>query len=159
MMSSWIKGVKQNNRTMQGLLRIGFLLIIWTFIVEGSVFAQDYSAMISDEDEKERLDKYERELESYMKHLLIEDYDVRADSLWDRDYSSIAAFKRSVVPNISRWRDIVIKPPVLRVAGEMKRTSYNLNGLQGEWVQLPLENNLSAQGILVIPKNAGKGRP
>ncbi|HLR37600.1 MAG TPA: hypothetical protein VK084_06120 [Chitinophagaceae bacterium] len=159
MMSSWITGVKQNNRTMQGLLRIGFLLIIWTFIVEGSVFAQDYSAMISDEDEQERLNKYERELESYMKHFLIDDYDVRADSLWDRDYSSIAAFKRSIVPNISRWRDIVIKPPTLRVTGEMKRTSYNLDGLQGEWVQLPLENNLSAQGILVIPKNAGKGRP
>lgn len=141
-----------------------FWSVIYSFVLLCCIdfkgaFAQDYKSMISSEDEEERLDRYELELENFLKHYLVDEYEERAKLYWDRDYSSIAAFKRSVTPNVSRWRDVVIKPPKLRVSGELKRTPYDLDGLKGEWIELPLGENISAQGILVIPPSADKSKP
>lgn len=124
-----------------------------------NAIGQDYRSMISKEDEQKRLDLYEAELEKYLVSYLVDEYENRSKQVWNRDYSNIPAFKRSVVPNLSRWRDVVIKPPVLRVSGELIRTPYNMDGLQGEWIQLPLGDQVSAQGILVMPQNADKDYP
>ncbi len=135
------------------------VFVLLSSTVYERVHAQDYTSMITKEDEEKRLDKYESELEGYLRHYLVDEYEERAKVYWDRDYSSIAAFKWSVAPNVSRWRDVVIKPPRLRVSGELKRTPYNMDGLKGEWIQLPLGDNMSAQGILVIPPQASKNKP
>lgn len=55
-------------------------------------------------------------------------------------------------PKASKVREVVIKPPNLRGSGVLKQTPYNLDGLQGEWIELPLGDSMSAQGILVMPK-------
>ncbi|MFD1628320.1 alpha/beta hydrolase family protein [Pseudopedobacter beijingensis] len=138
----------------------GFWAIIFGlfFIFHTRGYAQDYKSLISVDDEKKRLDSYELELEAYLKHYLIDEYPARAQQLWNRDYSSIPAYIRSVQPNVLRWKDVVIKPPMLRKSGEIKRTAYNFEGLAGEWIELPL-GNISAKGILVMPKNASKNKP
>lgn len=143
----------------------GFFYLILLFVCAPylGLFAQNYKSMVSEEEEEEeeqkRLDSYEAELEYYLKHYLVDEYETRSENYWNRDYSNIDAFKRSVAPNLSRWRDIVIKPPNLRVSGELKRTSYNMDGLEAEWIQLPLGDKMSAQGILVIPKQASVNKP
>lgn len=122
------------------------------------VFAQDYKSLVSSDDEQKRLDKYELELEDYMKNYLIDEYGERALNQWNRDYSSIPSYIRSLEPNISRWKSVVIKPPILRKSGTIKRTPYDFEQLNGEWLELPL-GNISAQGILIVPKTASKDSP
>lgn len=122
-------------------------------------FAQDYKQIISTIDEKTRLDEYQESLEHYLIDYLVNEYDHRAELLWDRDYSSADALQRSVEPNRNRWRDRVIKPPLLRKTGGIIKTPYDLgDDLQGSWVKLPL-GSISAEGILILPKGASKDNP
>lgn len=144
---------------MKIYLRTIYISYILISTISIGVFAQDYTAMISKEDEQTRLDQFESELEDYLRHYLVDEYETRSKQFWNRDYTSIPAFTRSVKPNVSRWREVVIKPPNLRVSGELKRTPYNIDGLHGEWIQLPLGDKISAQGILVMPANVDNIKP
>ena len=100
--------------------------------------------------ETERTDSYAAQLESYLKQHLIDEYDERASALWHRDYSSISAFERSVEPNRNRWSSVVIKPPVLTITGPLMRKPYTIEGISGEWVELPL-GPITAQAFLAFP--------
>ncbi len=107
---------------------------------------------------EQRNREYKQQLESYLQHWIIEEYDQRADQAWSRDYSSIAAFERSVEPNRQRWREI-LNPPEFRKTGPMSRKPHaGLSDLSAEWVVLPL-GPVTAQGILVFPEGASKEKP
>lgn len=107
------------------------------------------------EEETARTDAYAAQLEKYLQQYLVSEYDARAAKAWHRDYSSEAAFQRSVAPNRERWEKVVIKPPVLQKTGALVKHPYQLEGVQAEWIELPL-GGLTAQAVLAFPKNAAK---
>ncbi len=101
---------------------------------------------------------YKGQLEKYLQEWIVEGYEKRSAKAWNRDYSAIEAFKRSVEPNRERWR-AVLNPPRLRKTGPLKRTPHPyLQGVNAEWVELPL-GPISAQAILVFPEGASKDNP
>ncbi|HUX96601.1 MAG TPA: hypothetical protein VMV47_12785 [Bacteroidales bacterium] len=110
--------------------------------------------------ETERTDVYESQLENYLRQYLTDEYNERASLLWKRDYSNIDAFIRSVEANRERWASVVIKPPVLTKSGPVIRKPYTIEGITGEWLELPL-GGISAQAFLAFPAGvpAGKGVP
>ena len=114
--------------------------------------------LISKEAQTARTDAYENELTKYLTNYLIDQYDTRAANAWNRDYSSIPAFIRSVQPNREKWASMVIKPPVLRKTGAVKIRPYNLGDLKAEWIEVPL-GILKAEAILAFPPNASKDKP
>jgi dienelactone hydrolase len=116
------------------------------------------SEEMPDQLKEQRTQVYKDQLETYLQHWIIEDYDTRAENAWDRDYSSIDAFQRSVEPNRERWRKI-LNPPDLRKTGPLTRKPHAyLTDIHAEWVELPL-GQITAQGILVFPDNASKDHP
>ncbi|MFT3947742.1 MAG: alpha/beta hydrolase family protein [Agriterribacter sp.] len=120
-------------------------------------WAQHKKVLLPEEDEK-RISLYEKELEKYLANYLVNEYEERSSKLWKRDYSSIAAFERSVAKNRQRWEEVVIKPPVLSKTGALKRKPYNILGIEAEWLELPL-GNLSAQAVIAFPPTASSGKP
>lgn len=108
--------------------------------------------------EAERTDQYADQLETYLQHWLVDDYPERAAKFWNRDYSSIEAFVRSVEPNRLRWRD-VLKPPELRTTGEAQRQPHPpLAELNAEWLSIPLDG-ITAEALFVVPKNTSADHP
>lgn len=108
--------------------------------------------------EEERTNTYARQLEDYLQHWLVEAYPQRAAAAWHRDYSSVAAFLKSVEPNRARWRNVV-KPPELLPTGPLQRHPYGpLAGLNAEWVMQPL-GPLTAEALLAIPAVATPHQP
>jgi len=105
-----------------------------------------------------RTDQYARQLENYLRLYLVEQYDDRAAKAWDRDYSSIDAFERSVEPNRIRWQTEVIKPPVFTKTGALSRKPYTVEGITGEWIELPL-GPVTAQAFLAFPAGADRTKP
>lgn len=119
---------------------------------------QKENLIISKKAETQRSNAYEKQLADYLKEYLVDDYEERAAKAWNRDYSSIDAFKRSVEPNRNRWESMVIKPPLLRKTGSLKRKPYLLGDIQAEWIELPL-GPVTAEGILAFPPEASKEKP
>ena len=116
------------------------------------------STPVADPVTTQRNDAYARQLEEHLLKWLRDDYPARAAVAWQRDYSSLDAFERSVEPNRERWRQL-IKPPVLRKSGELVRRSHPpLADISAEWIVLPL-GSLIAEGVLVFPAGASAGAP
>ncbi|WP_162417797.1 dienelactone hydrolase family protein [Cyclobacterium roseum] len=113
--------------------------------------------LISPERETARTDAYEQQLENYLRHFLVEEYEARAAKRWKRDYSSPAALERSVSPNRRRWEE-VLSPPVLSKTGPLETKPYPLGKLQAEWLTLPL-GILTAEAVLAYPEGASQQRP
>src|SRR5687768_354680 len=86
--------------------------------------------------ERARTDAYAKQLETYLRHYLIDEYEARAAKAWNRDYSSIDALKRSVEPNRRRWEE-VLSPPDLKKSGPLSKRPYVLDDVQAEWIELP----------------------
>ena len=108
--------------------------------------------------EEERTDAYKDQMEAYLQHLIIDEYKDRANEAWNRDYSSIDAFERSVEPNRERWK-AVLNPPLFRKTGPLKNIPHPyLEDIQAEWLVLPL-GPVTAEGILVFPPGASKEKP
>jgi dienelactone hydrolase len=107
--------------------------------------------------ETDRTDAYAAQLENYLRNYLIDQYDQRSSEAWHRDYSSIDAFERSVEPNRERWASVVIKPPVLTKSGPATRKPYTIEGIKGEWIELPL-GGITAQAFLAFPEGAAAGK-
>ena len=120
-----------------------------------SLNAQEKKTLTKEQDEA-RINAYEKQLADYLSAYLVDEYPARAAKLWNRDYSSADALVRSVEPNRSRW-EAVIKPPVLR-KGTLQRRPYPLQGVQAEWLTLPL-GSITAEAILAFPVGASKDRP
>jgi hypothetical protein len=108
--------------------------------------------------EEERTNAYAKQLENYLRGWLVDQYPERAAKAWNRDYSSIDAFLRSVEPNRVRWRQ-VLKPPLWSKTGELKRRPHAaLADLHAEWLTLPL-GSITAEGVLVMPARASRQEP
>lgn len=107
--------------------------------------------------ERIRTDAYAEQLESYLHHNLIDEYEARAAKAWNRDYSSADALKRSVEPNRKRW-ELVIGAPELRKSGPLTKKPYAIANVQAEWIELPL-GMLTAQALLAFPDGASAERP
>lgn len=102
--------------------------------------------------------EYKDQLIGYLQDWILEEYTERAERDWDRDYSSIDAFKRSVIPNREQWRSI-LNPPALRKTGPLaKKMHPYLTDIQAEWIELPL-GPVAAEAILVFPEGASVENP
>jgi hypothetical protein len=112
----------------------------------------------ADSAEIKRTDAYANQLENYLRLYLVEQYGDRAAKAWNRDYSSIDAFIRSVEPNRARWESVVIKPPVLRKTGKVNRRPFTIDDVKGEWLELPL-GPITAQAFFALPKGASAAKP
>jgi len=103
--------------------------------------------------EEKRTDAYAAQLEAWLRAYLVEQYPERAAKAWKRDYSSVAAYEKSVAVNRTGWRN-VIKPPQMFSTGEtLRRPHPPLQDLQGQWLTVPL-GGLTAEGIFAVPKAA-----
>jgi hypothetical protein len=109
---------------------------------------------LSKEADEARINAYEKQLANYLSSYLVEEYEARAAKAWNRDYSSINALQRSVEPNRRRWEK-VIKPPLVQKSGPLQKTDYPLQGIQAEWLKLPL-GSITAEAILAFPAKASK---
>lgn len=128
-------------------------LIVIYFTIASLVIIPVSGQNISPADQKletERTDAYAAQLENYLRQYLVDDYNKRSTSAWHRDFSSIDAFERSVASNRERWSSIVIKPPVLIKSGPVIRKPYTIEGIKGEWLELPL-GGITAQAFLAFP--------
>ncbi|MGP9581074.1 hypothetical protein ACT3SQ_04350 [Brachybacterium sp. AOP42-C2-15] len=97
-----------------------------------------------------RNDAYARELESYFRSFLVDDYASRALSVWDRDYSDAAAYARSVAPQREAWHQL-LSPPELEPIGAARIGGEWLEGADSWWIELPLAGGLTAQAGLAVP--------
>lgn len=103
--------------------------------------------------EKDRNGAYAEQLEAWLRRMLVDDYPRRAGKAWNRDYSSVEAFLKSVEPNREGWRR-VLKPPALSKSGAARRRAHApLAALKAEWVTVPL-GGLTAEGIFAVPAQA-----
>jgi hypothetical protein len=132
-------------------------LLLFLFIITGPVRGQDKEKTF-EQIETERTDLYATQLENYLKTYLVDQYDERAAKFWNRDYSSQDAFIRSVEPNRDRWRSVVIKPPALSKTGPVTRRPYTIEGIKGEWIELPL-GPITAQAFIAFPENRNNDKP
>lgn len=92
-----------------------------------------------------RNDDYALELERHLRTFIVDQYPQRAARLWRRDYTSTAAFLKSVEPNRRRYRAFVA-PPDLEVTGALQRQP----SADTEWLSLPL-GSLKAEGLFAVP--------
>ena len=113
--------------------------------------------LISNEVETARTDAYEQQLETYLRHYLIDEYEERSAKAWNRDYRWIDALKSSVEPNRKRW-ETFLGPADLRKSGPLTSKPYVLGDIQAEWIELPL-GTITAQAILAFPVGAKKQKP
>ncbi len=129
-----------------------------TGLLAGSftAFAQDEAKRA--EFENKRNQAYSDQLEKYLRTYLVDQYDERNAKLWNRDYSSQDAFVRSVEPNRRRWETNVMKPPVLTKTGPVVKKPYTVEGVKGEWIELPL-GLLNAEAFLAFPDGASAKKP
>lgn len=108
--------------------------------------------------EHRRTDAYAAQLEAFLRKWLVDEYPRRAEQAWQRDYSNVEAFVKSVEPNRQRWQRVV-KPPVLKKTGELERRPHPpLSHRSGQWLTLPL-GGLTAEGILAFPEQASAENP
>jgi dienelactone hydrolase len=139
----------------KGFKNLLILTLCLLFPLRG--FSQDARAK-NEEFENQRNQAYSDELENYLRNYLVEQYNDRAAKLWNRDYSSIDAFVRSVETNRRRWETEVIKPPVLTKTGTVVRKPFTIEGVKGEWLQQPL-GMLKAEAFFALPEGASAKRP
>lgn len=107
---------------------------------------------------RERNERYSSELEQHFRRLLVDGYPERAARSWNRVYTSIDAFLRSVEPNRRRYGRI-FSPPAFVPAGPLERKPHEpLAALGAEWVSVPL-GDLRAEALLVIPRDRSGPAP
>jgi hypothetical protein len=133
-------------------------LLILAFILAATLCADGQEVPGSAEFEDKRNKEYADQLEMYLRHMLVDQYEERANKYWNRDYSSIDAFRRSTEPNRRRWESVVVKPPLLKKTGSPERTPYIIEGVEGEWIELPM-GPVSAQAFLAFPERAAQDGP
>lgn len=106
----------------------------------------------------QRNEAYAKQLESHLIDWSVAKYPERAAAAWQRDYSGLDGFERSVAPNRERWREF-LKPPVLTKSGPLVRRDHPLvPGIGAQWISLPL-GSMAAEGLLVFPPSASASAP
>lgn len=106
----------------------------------------------------QRNDAYAKQLEAHLLDWLVAKYPARAAAAWQRDYSGVDAFERSVAPNRQRWREF-LKPPPLTKTGALVRKEHPLvPGIGAQWISLPL-GSIAAEALLVFPPGVSASSP
>ncbi len=143
---------------MSSVYKVSFLL--FTFLFSGLFFSASAQGDEKSraEFEEMRNESYSAQLENYLGNYLTELYDSRAEKLWNRDYTTIDGFKRSVEPNRCRWKTVVIKPPALKKTGTLYKSPYSVEGIDGEWLELQL-GLIYAEAFLAFPEMADRQNP
>lgn len=97
------------------------------------------------------------ELENYFRDEIVAGYEDRAKEAWNRDYSSLEAYERSVEENRKRWRD-VLNPPDFVPTGDVEIEPYDhiIEGIDAKWIRIPINGGLRAEAILAMPEATGK---
>lgn len=135
----------------------GICLLAWVLLAGSQEAIAQNTELIAPEVETARTDAYEKQLENYLRHYLVEKYEARAEGLWNRDYSSPAALHRSVSPNRRRWEE-VLSPPLLSKSGPLETKPHPLGEIKAEWLTLPL-GMLTAEAVLAFPEEASEQKP
>lgn len=93
------------------------------------------------------------ETEDYLRDLIM-DYEPRQQARWNRDYSSIAAFEKSVEPNRQRWRRTIglFEPDGIDLDPVLEPW-YEDDEIAACWLTFNLLGGLRGRGILALPKN------
>lgn len=141
---------------LTSLFTKGYCLTFIALFSFSVVLLAQEKTLTQEEDDK-RIDRYEKQLSDYFTNEIINGYKERASIKWNRDYTNIGSFLRSVEANRRRWEE-VIKPPLLKQSGSPERTPYVVNGVEGEWIRIPL-GGIYAEGMLALPKGASKEKP
>ena len=116
------------------------------------------SAIMPDSLMEQRNQHYQEQLELYLQDWAIDQYHIRAEQAWNRDYSGTDAFMRSVEPNRERWRQL-LNPPSLQKQGLLTQTPHPfLKDVGAQWLELNL-GPVTAQGILALPPGASSEDP
>jgi len=103
--------------------------------------------------EAPRNGEYAAQLEGWLRDYLVEQYPERASKAWQRDYTRVEAFLKSVEPNRAAWREVG-KPPEIARTGKAERKRHPpLADLEAEWISVPL-GGLEAEGALAVPAGA-----
>ncbi len=99
------------------------------------------------------------ETEDYLRSVIL-NYEPRRASYWDRDYSSLDAFEKSVEPNRRRWSEAV---GVFESDGTdlnpVLDPWYDDDQLSAWWVSFNLLGGLRGRGILALPKGRSGPSP
>ena len=132
------------------------LVVLPACLLQSPLSAQP-KVSINTPEEIARLDAYEGQLEKYLTHYIVEEYNTRAGALWHRDYSSAAALERSVAPNRKAW-EAIISPPLLSKTGPLQKRSAPIDDVKAEWVSLPL-GMITADAVLAFPEKASTKHP
>lgn len=121
--------------------------------IEGFAAESPAAAEFNSQVEEQRNGEYAAQLEGWLRDYLVEQYPERAGKAWQRDYTSVEAFLKSVEPNRAAWREVV-KPPELARTGKAERKPHPpLADLEAEWISVPL-GGLEAEGVLAVPAEA-----
>ncbi len=99
------------------------------------------------------------EAEDYLRGIVL-DYGPRQEAFWNRDYTSVEAFEKSVEANRIRWAEAV---GIFENDGAELDASMELwceeEHFTAWWVSIRLLGDLRGQGILAIPKNCSDSVP
>jgi len=99
----------------------------------------------------DRQSLHRRETEDYLRNELLR-YDERASKYWNRDYSSIQAFLKSVEPNRARWLEALgdFNLPKGRLLAEEQ--FMQTEHFVAKWICLQLTEKICARAILALPR-------
>ncbi|MGO1949596.1 MAG: hypothetical protein ACTH1D_08175 [Mycobacteriaceae bacterium] len=105
---------------------------------------------------QERNRLYQREVEDFFRSRLVDQYAARAADAWPRDYSSTDDYLDSVEPMREAWRALLAPPDLAPSAPCLVDTDWlpgaDTSGADSWWLSLPLEDGLTAQAGLAVPK-------
>jgi dienelactone hydrolase len=101
---------------------------------------------------EERQSLQRRETEDYLRGETFR-YPERQAQLWQRDYSCVSAYLRSVEPNRRRWQEAVGEFEAVGVDLEAQWEPFSEDDrVLARWVTVKAQAGLSARAILALPK-------
>ena len=96
------------------------------------------------------------ETEDFLRNLAAYWESRRQQTLWQRDYSSIEAYLRSVEPNRRRWQAAVGDPSELELPppeGDVEWEPFlNDDTVEARWISVPVSGRMRVRAILALPK-------
>lgn len=97
---------------------------------------------------------YYHALEDWSQRRLVEQREERNAEAWSIDYTSAEAFEASVADRRELWGRL-LAPPLLTASGdaEVEAHPYVAGGF---WIDVPIDGELTASGLLVVPPGASR---
>lgn len=97
---------------------------------------------------------YYHALQDWSQRRLVDQREERIDEAWSIDYTSTEAFEASVVDRREQWRRL-LAPPLLTASGDAEVAAHpDVDG--GLWIDVPIDGELTASGLLVVPPGASR---